>query len=48
MAQGLILEYDGEGNAVGVMLTRSALDKLKDFLDPGTTGLHKTLKKVSD
>lgn len=48
MAQGLILEYDSEGNAVGVMLTRSALDKLKDFLDPGTTGLHGTLKKVSD
>lgn len=32
MAQGLILEYDREGDAVGVVLTRSALDKLKDFL----------------
>ena len=48
MAQGLILEYDSDGNAVGVMLTRSAPDKLKEFLDPGTTGIHKTLKKVSD
>ena len=48
VAQGLILEYDSEGNAVGVMLTRSALDKLRDFLDPGTTGLPETLKKVSD
>ena len=48
MAQGLILEYDCEGNAVGVVLTRSALDKLRDFLDPGTAGLHETLKKVSD
>ena len=33
MAQGLILEYDREGAAVGVVLTRSALDKLKRFLD---------------
>lgn len=48
VAQGLILEYDSEGNAVGVMLTRSALDKLKDFLDPGMTGPRETLKKVSD
>ena len=33
MAQGLILEYDREGNAVGVVLTRSALNRLKDFLN---------------
>ena len=38
MAQGLILEYDQEGNAVGVVLTRSALDKLRDFLDQSQTG----------
>ena len=48
LAQGLILEYDHEGNAVGVVLTRSALDKLKDFLDPGTKERNRALKKVSD
>ena len=48
LAQGLILEFDHEGNAVGVMLTRSALDKLKDFLDPGSTERNRALKKVSD
>ena len=32
LAQGLILEYDREGTAVGVVLTRSALEKLKGFL----------------
>lgn len=48
MARGLILEYDSEANAVGVVLTRSALDKLKNFLDPETTGLHEKLKTVSD
>ena len=35
LAQGLVLEYDSERNAVGVVLTRSALDKLKDYLYPG-------------
>ena len=37
MAQGLVLEYDREGNAVGVVLTRSALERLRDFLDHGKT-----------
>lgn len=45
MAQGLILEYDREGTAVGVVLTRSALDKLKDFLYPGSTERIEALKK---
>ena len=48
LAKGLILEYDSEGNAVGVVLTRSALDKLKDFLYPGNAERPKALKKVSD
>ena len=48
LAQGLILEYDSEGNAVGVVLTRSALDKLKDFLYPGNPERPKALNKVSD
>ena len=33
LAQGLILEYDPDGNAVGVVLTRSALERLRNFLD---------------
>ena len=32
MAQGLVLEYDREGIPVGVILTRSALESLKQFL----------------
>ncbi len=48
MAQGLILEYHSAGHAVGVVLTRSALDKLKDFLDPGNAERNEALKKVSD
>ena len=48
VAKGLILEYDNEGNAVGVVLTRSALDKLRDFLYPGNSERPKALKKVSD
>ncbi len=51
MAQGLILEYDREGIAVGVVLTRSALNKLKDFLYPESVehpkAPHKE-KRVSD
>ena len=37
MARGLILEYDHDGIPVGVVLTRSALEKLKDFLAPAST-----------
>ena len=51
MAQGLILEYDQEGVAVGVVLTRSALNKLRDFLYPGGLKCPETPrrpKKVSD
>ena len=51
MAQGLILEYDREGAAVGVVLTRSALDKLKDFLYPDNVEHSVTPqkeRKVSD
>lgn len=48
LAQGLVLEYDNEGNAVGVVLTRSALDKLKDYLYPGNAERPKELNKVSD
>ena len=51
MAQGLILEYDREGDAVGVVLTRSALSKLKDFLHPDSKehpGASRKEKKVSD
>ena len=51
MAQGLILEYDSEGAAVGVVLTRSALNKLKDFLDHGGTehlGIPLKEQKISD
>ncbi len=33
MAQGLILEYDREGIPVGVVLTRSALESLRQFLN---------------
>ena len=45
LAQGLVLEYDREGTAVGVVLTRSALNKLKEFLDQNITehpGTHQT------
>lgn len=51
VAQGLILEYDREGDAVGVVLTRSALDKLKDFLESGSAEHPKPVgkeRKVSD
>ncbi len=48
MAQGLILEYDREGTAVGVVLTRSALEKLKSFLYPGSTDRPEVVKKMSD
>ena len=51
MAQGLILEYDQDGNAVGVVLTRSALNRLKHFLDQCSaehTGTAQREKKVSD
>lgn len=48
VAKGLIIEYDCDGNAVGVVLTRSALDKLKDFLYPEDAERPKTLDKVSD
>ena len=46
MAKGLILEYDQEGTPVGVVLTRSALNRLREFLHPKaakTTG--ETLKQ---
>ena len=45
LAQGLVLEYDREGTAVGVVLTMSALNKLKEFLDQNITehpGTHQT------
>ena len=42
LAQGLILEYDPDGNAVGVVLTRSALETLKDFFSNEHTKLVKT------
>ena len=45
MAQGLILEYDREGDAVGVVLTRSALDKLRHFLDQGSKEQPETPQK---
>ncbi len=46
MAQGLILEYDHDGIPVGVVFTRSALDKLKDFLSPdGTEATGQSLKE---
>ena len=46
MARGLILEYDHDGIPVGVVLTRSALEKLKDFLSPNNTNaIEKSLKK---
>ena len=46
MAQGLILEYDHDGIPVGVVFTRSALDKLKDFLSSdGTETTGKSLKE---
>ena len=45
MAQGLILEYDREGDAVGVVLTRSALDKLRYFLDQGSNEQPETPQK---
>ena len=51
MAQGLILEYDRAGVAVGVMLTRSALDKLRHFLDQDSVenpGNPRKAKKISD
>ena len=51
MAKGLILEYDREGAAVGVVLTRSALDKLRLFLKQGSMVDPETSqkeKKVSD
>ena len=51
MAKGLILEYDREGAAVGVVLTRSALDKLRLFLEQGSMIDPETSekeKKVSD
>ena len=51
MAQGLILEYDREGTAVGVVLTRSALNSLKDFLNQSGAESPQTTqkeKKVSD
>ena len=51
MAQGLILEFDSEDAAVGVVLTRSALNKLKDFLDHDSTehfGIPPKEKKISD
>ena len=51
MAKGLILEYDREGAAVGVVLTRSALDKLRHFLKQGSMVDPETSqkeKKVSD
>ena len=51
MAQGLILEYDSEGAAVGVVLTRSALSKLREFLHHGSTehlGSAQKEQKVSD
>ena len=51
MAQGLILEYDQEGNAVGVVLTRSALDKLRDFLAQSQTEYSvapRNEKKIAD
>ena len=51
MAQGLILEYDREGTSVGVLLTKSALDKLKDFLYPENAEsppTHRKEKKVVD
>lgn len=41
LAQGLILEYDAEGNAVGVVLTRSALEKLRQFLQQDSPELLK-------
>ncbi len=37
MAQGIILEYDREGPPSGVVLTKSALNRLKDFFYPGRT-----------
>ena len=51
MARGLILEYDREGTAVGVVLTRSALEKLKSFLhEDGTaaSGVPPKGRKVPD
>ncbi len=49
LAQGLILEYDPEGNAVGVVLTRSALEKLRAFLaqeDQAFTNASRKRKEV--
>jgi hypothetical protein len=51
MAQGLILKYDRDGTAVGVVLTRSALDRLKDFLYPGNAEappIHQKEAKAAD
>ena len=51
MARGLILEYDREGTAVGVVLTRSALEKLKSFLHKDGTaasGVPPKGRKVPD
>ena len=51
MAQGVILEYDHDGLPVGVVLTRSALEKLRDFLSPdsaGTTGKSLKERAASD
>ena len=45
MAQGLILEYDREGDAVGVVLTKSALDKLRYFLGQGSKEQPETPQK---
>jgi len=45
MAQGLILEYDHDGDAVGVALTQSALNKLRDFLYPGNADGPETRQK---
>ena len=49
MAQGLILEYDHDGIPVGVILTRSALEKLKAFLTPDSTDANgKPIKEWLD
>ena len=51
VAQGLILEYDHDGIPVGVVFTRSALEKLRDFLSPENgeaTGKSVKEKAASD
>ena len=46
LAKGVILEYDGEGTPVGVLFTRSALEKLKDFLsESAAETAHKSARE---